>query len=163
MIMTNISCSIKKLFNINIRCRNWKNVFCHLSNYKISFVDLFSQFKRILIIFNRKNKILKIILNFEMKSCFRLWLFNIFKTESFWFIISISCTAMTVQVSMKCQHNNTTELSHWIITLNNYKTKKKHNTNQYYFSHCCQSFKQSHNNFYLSYWNFVYSLIISWH
>ena len=28
---------------------------------------------------------------------------------------------MTVQVSMKCQHNNTTELSHWIITLNNYK------------------------------------------
>ena len=99
--MTNISCSIKKLFNINIRCRNWKNIFCHLSNCKIFFVDFLSQFKKILIVFNRKNRILKIIFNFEIKSCFRFWLFNIFKTESFWFMISIDCMWLCLQISCK--------------------------------------------------------------
>ena len=99
--MTNISCSIKKLFNINIKYKNWKNVFCYLSNYKIFFVNLFSQFKRILIIFDKKNRIFKIILNFEMRSCFRFWLLNIFKTENFWFIISINCMWLWLQMSCR--------------------------------------------------------------
>ena len=99
--MTNISCSIKKLFNINIRYRNWKNVFYHLNNYKIFFVNFLSQFKKTLIIFDRKNKIFKIIFNFRMKSCFKFWSFNIFKTESFWFIISIDCTWLWLQISCR--------------------------------------------------------------
>ena len=101
MIMTNISCSIKKLFNINIKCKNWKNVFCHLSNYRIFFVDFLSQFKKTLIIFDEKNKIFKIIFNFEMRFCFRFWLLNIFKIESFWFIISIDCMWFWLQMSYK--------------------------------------------------------------
>ena len=101
IIMTNISCSIKESFNINIKCRNWKNVFYYLNNYKISFIDFLSQFKKILIIFNRKNKILKIILNFKMKSCFRFWLLNIFKIKSFWFMISIDCMWFWLQMNYK--------------------------------------------------------------
>ena len=101
IIITNISCSIKELFNINIRYRNWKNVFYYLNNCKIFFIDFFSQFKKTLIIFNKKNRILKIIFNFEMKSCFRFWLLNIFKTESFWFMISIDCMWLWLQISCR--------------------------------------------------------------
>ena len=99
--MTNISCSIKKSFNINIRCRNWKNVFYYLNNYKIFFVDFLSQFKKTFIIFDKENKIFKIIFNFRMKSYFKFWLFNIFKTESFWFMISIDCMWLCLQISCK--------------------------------------------------------------
>ena len=99
--MTNISCSIKKSFNINIRCRNWKNVFYYLNNYKIFFVDFLSQFKKTFIIFDKENKIFKIIFNFRMKSCFKFWLLNIFKTENFWFMISINCMWFWLQMSCR--------------------------------------------------------------
>ena len=83
MIMTNISCSIKKSFNINIKCRNWKNVFYHLNNCKIFFVDFLSQFKKTFSLENIKQSESKTRFHFEIENYFKNFVFSVENDENF--------------------------------------------------------------------------------